>query len=94
MSLNPSKTDSLIRRTRIAQGMSLSQVAGQMGVSKQEVSMWELRKRKFNIHQLVKLGEILNLKIEEIINDLNPELCRDTQWVSLSPTLALRPRKG
>ena len=70
METNPPSQDSLIRRTRKQKGMSLADVADKVGVSKQEVSMWELRQRTPDVYHLYALGKALDLPLNDIAKDL------------------------
>ena len=50
--------------------MSLADVADKVGVSKQEVSMWELRQRTPDVYHLYALGKALDLPLNDIAKDL------------------------
>ena len=57
-----------LRALRRARGMTQQQVAEQIGVAKNTVSMWEVGEREPSIDKLRKLAALFDCTIDELVN--------------------------
>ena len=57
----------VIKKERLQKGMSQSFVAKELDISQDTVSLWELNKRIPMIDDIVKLANLFNISIEEMI---------------------------
>ena len=48
-------------------GLTQEQLANQLGITRHEVCLYELNKRKIKVNVIPKLAEILQCSIEEIV---------------------------
>ena len=62
--------ESLMRTARISLGMSMSDVAKEIGVSPQEISAWELGTRTPCTDKLMPIAHTLDIRMSDLIRDL------------------------
>lgn len=60
---------STIRKKRIEKCMSQAELAKAMGVAQNTISCWEIGKRHPSIPKLVRLAEILECSVSELVDD-------------------------
>lgn len=56
-----------IRQNRIAKNISQIELAGKLGISPQAVSRWELGRSLPHAEKLLRLSEILEITVEELM---------------------------
>ena len=57
-----------IRKMREARGLTLTEFATAMGVTPGAVSHWENGRRKPDIDDLVRIAQLLNCKVDDLID--------------------------
>lgn len=59
----------LLREKRVAQELSLNELAKRAGISRQMVSYVEQQKRNPSLDVLLRITEVLDMKLEDLIKD-------------------------
>lgn len=63
----------VLKRRRLEKGFSQEYVAGLLGVSKNQVSHWEIGKRSMYAEQLRRYCRILGATMQEVFDEMESE---------------------
>ena len=63
------KIQSVIRTKRRSLDWTQQELADKLNVSRVSVNYWEMKKSSPSVHQLLKLNDILNISLDELVAD-------------------------
>ena len=63
------KINSVIRAKRRLLDMSQEELASKLNVSRVSISMWETKKSAPSVHQLLRINNILDISLDELVED-------------------------
>lgn len=83
------KIGAIIRKHRIAQGITQEELGGKVFVSKQAVSKWETGKTLPDIEIVRKLCDILQIDKDEILGGTIDETKKNRKWLKVFTIISL-----
>ena len=67
------KIQSVIRTKRRSLDLTQQELADKLNVSRVSVNNWEQKKSAPSVHQLLRLNDILNISLDDLVEDYQKE---------------------
>ena len=70
------RKQSVIRAKRRLLDLTQQELADKLNVSRASVNAWEMKKTSPSVHQLLRLNDILDISLDELVEDYNKEVSK------------------
>ena len=80
-----------IKRARKAKGLSQEELAAKLNVVRQTVSKWEKGLSVPDADALIRLAEVLEVSVSELLRTFRLKTCRRHVFFTAKPTLGSNP---